>query len=168
MITKNTALNVSLLNKFARGTVKVVNNDEVLNCVIYTRVSSKEQMDNNGSLDSQRKYCTEYTLKNRLDVKGFFGGTYESAKSDERKEFNRMLKFVKGSKAKISYLIVHSTFGLTRNEVNIIYFKKELEKVGVAIILATTNKPHYDKSSHLGESIRFLFNKYSNNLKIQG
>jgi predicted site-specific integrase-resolvase len=58
MTTKISSLNESLLNKFARGTVKVVNSDEILNCVIYTRVSSKEQMDNNGSLDSQMKYCT--------------------------------------------------------------------------------------------------------------
>ena len=40
-------------------------------------------------------YCLEYGLKNNLNIMGFFGGTYESAKTDERNEFNRMIRFVR-------------------------------------------------------------------------
>ena len=50
------------LEKFARGKVQV---DERTNfCVIYTRVSTKEQADNNLSLETQRKACDQFAIKN--------------------------------------------------------------------------------------------------------
>ena len=52
--------------------------------IIYTRVSTKEQADNNTSLTTQKKYCEEYAVKNGFEVVEYFGGTYESAKTDER------------------------------------------------------------------------------------
>ena len=58
--------------------------------MIYTRVSTKEQADNNMSLAVQRKICDEYAMKTKLEVMAFFGGTYESAKTDEREEFKRV------------------------------------------------------------------------------
>ena len=77
-------------------------------CVIYTRVSSKEQADHNGSLDTQKKYCLNYAQANKLEVVEEFGGTYESAKSDaDRKQFQRMLNFVKRRKD-ISTIVVFS------------------------------------------------------------
>lgn len=80
--------------QFAKGKV-VQDAKSNNNAVIYTRVSSKEQADTNQSLETQRKYCAEYGIKNNMNVLGFFGGTYESAKTDERNEFNRMIKFLK-------------------------------------------------------------------------
>ena len=100
--------NGSLLKQFAKGKGAEEKDLSIQNCVIYTRVSSKEQMDTNQSLEWQKKYCLDYAIKNNLDIKGYFGGTYESAKSDERKEFTRMLKFVKASKEKILFILVYS------------------------------------------------------------
>ncbi|MGB3946347.1 MAG: recombinase family protein, partial [Bacteroidia bacterium] len=74
----------TLLGKFAKG--KVFKDERTNNCVIYTRVSTKEQADNNLSLETQRKACDQFAIKNDLLVKGYFSGTYESAKNDERKE----------------------------------------------------------------------------------
>jgi predicted site-specific integrase-resolvase len=68
-----------------------------LTCVIYTRVSSKEQADTNMSLDTQRKYCERFAQKNGYTIIGYFGDTYESAKTDERREFNKILALVKKS-----------------------------------------------------------------------
>ena len=77
-------------------------------CVIYTRVSSKEQADNNGSLETQMKYCEQYAISNKLEVVERFGGTYESAQSDDnRKEFQRMLAYVKKNQ-KVRTIIVYS------------------------------------------------------------
>jgi site-specific DNA recombinase len=55
-----------------------------------------------------KKVFTEYAQKNEFEIKGYYVGTYESAKTDERKEFGRMLKFVKTSKEKIVYILVYS------------------------------------------------------------
>src|SRR5947209_2209210 len=97
---------IILFDQFAKG--KKQFEVKTNNCVIYTRVSTKEQADNNMSLETQRKMCEQFTQKSKFIIMGCFGGTYESAKTDERKEFNRMLQFVKKSRVKISYIIVYS------------------------------------------------------------
>lgn len=159
--------NALLLNKFAKGKQSDTIVTEVLNCVIYTRVSSKEQMDTNQSLEWQKKYCEEYAIKNKLNIKGYFGGTYESAKSDERKEFNRMLKFVKASKEEITYILVYSLDRFSRTGDSAIYIASELKKVGVNIMAVT--QP-IDTNSHAGalqQNIQFIFSKYDNDLRRQ-
>lgn len=156
-----------LLKKFAKGKQEEEKSSELLNCVIYTRVSSKEQMDTNQSLEWQKKYCDEYAIKNKLNVRGYFGGTYESAKSDERQEFNRMLKFVKASREKISYILVYSLDRFSRTGDSAIYIASELKKVGINIMAVT--QP-IDTNSHAGalqQNIQFIFSKYDNDLRRQ-
>src|SRR5436190_11754419 len=72
--------------------------------VIYTRVSSKEQADKNLSLDFQRKTIEEYARRNDVAIVSYFGGTYESATTDGRKEFLRMLDFIKKNKGTVSHI----------------------------------------------------------------
>lgn len=137
------------------------------NAVIYTRVSSKEQAENNMSLETQKKYCTEYGTKNNLHILGYFGGTYESAKTDERNEFNRMIKFVKSSKEKISYILVYSLDRFSRSGENAIYISSQLKKEGITIVSVTQPM---DVSSHTGtlqQNIHFIFSKYDNDLRMQ-
>ena len=59
-------------------------------CFTYDRVSSRDQMVNGNSLAWQFERLDEHALKNNLVIKNKYGGTYESAKTDERKEFKRM------------------------------------------------------------------------------
>jgi len=94
-----------LFKTFAKGSLKTKVKGS--NCVIYTRVSTKEQADNNLSLDTQKKACELYAKKSGLQIMAYYGGTFESAKTDERKQFNNMLTFVKKSKEKVSHIIVY-------------------------------------------------------------
>ena len=57
---------------FAKG--KKVQKFKGSNCVIYTRVSTKEQADNNLSLETQRRACQQYSLKSKYIIAGYFGG----------------------------------------------------------------------------------------------
>lgn len=135
--------------------------------VIYTRVSSKEQADNNLSLEIQKKFCIEYSERNKLKVKGYFGGTYESAKTDERNEFNRMLRFVKNQKEKINYILVYTLDRFSRSGGNAIYIASELKKLGIQIVSVTQPM---DASTHTGtlqQNIQFIFSKYDNDLRKQ-
>ena len=137
------------------------------NCVIYTRVSTKEQAETNNSLEWQSKHCVAYAVKQNLRVLGQFGGTYESAKSDERKEFNRMLKFVKGSREQISVILVYSIDRFSRTGDSAIYIASELQKTGVRIV--AVSQP-IDTTSHAGalqQNIQFIFSKYDNDLRRQ-
>ena len=155
------------LNQFAKGKQDVATQTVIQNCVIYTRVSSKEQADTNQSLEWQKKYCDEYAIKHNLNVLGCFGGTYESAKSDERKEFNRMLKFVKTCRQPIRYILVYSLDRFSRTGDSAIYISSELKKTGVNIMAVT--QP-IDTNSHAGalqQNIQFIFSKYDNDLRRQ-
>ena len=48
-------------------------------CVIWTRVSTKYQEDNGASLSDQKKKCELFAKQNGYTIKGYFGGTHESA-----------------------------------------------------------------------------------------
>src|SRR5689334_7116592 len=91
------------------------------NCVIYTRVSTKEQADNNLSLETQKKGCDLYVQKSKYNMLAYFGGTYESAQTDERKEFKRMIDFCKSHKQGVSYIIVYSLERFSRTGDNAIW-----------------------------------------------
>ncbi len=135
------------------------------NVVIYTRVSSKEQAETNQSLETQKKYCLEYALKRNLNILGFFGGTYESAKTDERNEFNRMIRFVKNQKEGVSLILVYSLDRFSRTGDNAIFISSELKKRGISILSVT--QP-IDVSTHSGvlqQNIQFIFSKYDNDLR---
>ncbi len=82
-----------IFDAFAKGK-KSAHKIRGTNCVIYTRVSSRDQTDNL-SLATQLKGCNAYAGKMGYKILAEFGGTYESAETDERKEFTSMLSFVK-------------------------------------------------------------------------
>jgi site-specific DNA recombinase len=154
-----------LIKPFAKGVAKSQNASSSKNAVIYTRVSTKEQADTNQSLETQKKYCLEYSLKNKLNVLEFFGGTYESAKTDERNEFNRMIKFVKNQREGVSFILVYSLDRFSRTGDNAIFISSELKKRGISILSVT--QP-IDVSTHSGilqQNIQFIFSKYDNDLR---
>ena len=134
------------------------------NAVIYTRVSSADQEDNT-SLASQKKHCELYAERRGLNVVGYFGGTYESAKTDDRKEFNRMLTFVKRSK-NINYVIVYSYERFSRSGINGASIADDLLKQYGVITLATTQE--LDPTTPAGsfqQKILFLFGQMDNELR---
>ena len=152
-----------IFNQFAKG--QKIEKAKTNNCVIYTRVSTKEQADNNMSLQTQRRYCEQSAAKNAYSIMGYFGGTYESAKTDERKEFNTMLSFVKKSREKISYIIVYSVDRFSRSGANAIYIAQQLKKQGVTIISVTQPTDTTTASGSLQQNIQFIFSEYDNQLR---
>jgi site-specific DNA recombinase len=154
-----------LIQSFAKGKASDNSKQRIRNAVIYTRVSTKEQAETNQSLETQKKYCLQYALKQDLNVLGFFGGTYESAKTDERNEFNRMIRFVKNQKEGISVILVYSLDRFSRTGDNAIFISSALKKQGISIVSVT--QP-IDVSTHSGvlqQNIQFIFSKYDNDLR---
>src|SRR6266567_1274905 len=78
------------------------------NCIIYTRVSSKEQ-ELGYSLDTQKRNIETFKEQRKFNCLAYFGGFYESASKGEREEFKRMIDFAKKSKQKVSYILVAHT-----------------------------------------------------------
>ena len=152
-----------IFNQFGKGSK--IEKVKTSNCVIYTRVSTKEQADNNMSLQTQRRYCEQFANKNCYTIMGYFGGTYESAQTDERKEFNTMLSFVKKSREKVSYIIVYSVDRFSRSGANAIYIAQQLKRQGVIILSVTQPTDTTTASGSLQQNIQFIFSEYDNQLR---
>ncbi len=130
--------------------------------VILTRVSSRDQMINGASLETQKKYCDEFADKKELNVVAYFGGTYESAKTDDRKEFQRMLTFVKRNK-RISYIIVYNYDRFSRTGGNGIAINENLmKKHGVTTLSVMQPIDPSTTTGALQQDMLYLFNKYDN------
>jgi len=131
------------------------------NAVIYTRVSSHSQEDNT-SLASQKKYCENFAERRGLKVLEYFGGTYESAKTDDRKEFNKMLSYVKRSK-NISYVVVYSYERFSRSGINGASIADDLlKKYGVITLAVTQELDPTTPSGSFQQKILFLFGQMDN------
>lgn len=135
------------------------------NCVIYTRVSTKEQADSNLSLHTQKKNCELFCERLSYKVIAYFGGTYESAQNDERKEFKKMLDFVKKSKQKISYIIVYSMDRFSRSGANAIYIASKLRESGIRVVSVTQPTDTLTPSGNLQQNIHFIFSEYDNQIR---
>src|ERR1700761_7750627 len=97
---------LAIFNRFGKGEKAAV--AKGTNCVVYTRVSSADQV-HNLSLETQLKACLDYAQRHGLSVLKRFGGTHESAKTnDDRAEFTAMINFVKKSRERISFILVYS------------------------------------------------------------
>ncbi|MFN4313309.1 MAG: recombinase family protein, partial [Chitinophagaceae bacterium] len=136
--------------------------------VLYTRVSSKEQHDKNLSLDWQRKTIDEFATRNQFNVLECFGGTFESAKTDGRKEFVRMLDYIRSRKGKVSHILVYLLDRFSRTGGGAIKLAKDLrEKYGVTIIAVTQPIDTSNPGGVFQQNMQFLFSEYDNQLRRQ-
>jgi site-specific DNA recombinase len=156
---------ISLLASFSKG-AQQLSITRGTNCVIYTRVSTKEQADNNLSLETQIKACSLYAEKSHYHVLANFGGTYESAQNDERKEFTSMLSYVKKSKEKVSFILVYSLERFSRND-NSIWLSGQLRKLGIEIVSVTQPIDTSNPSGQMQQKMLFLFGEFDNQLRKQ-
>ncbi|TPN86330.1 recombinase family protein [Aquimarina algicola] len=155
--------NLEIFRKFAKNKRQITERKEK-KAVIYTRVSTKEQMENNASLETQKKYCEAYASKKGYEVVEYFGGTYESAKSDERKEFQKMLTFVKRRKD-ISSIIVYSYDRFSRTGANGAYISNELKKKGITTQSATQEVDAKSSAGTFQQNLYYMFSQFDNELR---
>lgn len=134
--------------------------------VTYSRVSSKEQHDTNLSLETQNKAMEEYARRNNKTILASFGGTYESAKTDGRKEFQRMLDFIGKNKGRVSQILVYLTDRFSRTGGAAIKLAEDLrQKYGVTIYAIAQPTDTRDESGVFSQNLQFLFSHYDNRLR---
>jgi site-specific DNA recombinase len=132
--------------------------------IIYTRVSTKEQAENNTSLSTQKQYCEDYALKNGYEVAEYFGGTYESAKTDERKEFQRMIKYAKQNST-IGFILIYSYDRFSRSGANASYIADELKKHGITLIAVTQKVDTSNAGGIMQQDFFFLLSRFDNEMR---
>lgn len=134
------------------------------NCIIYTRVSSKEQ-EAGFSLETQKREIELFCSKSNLTILSYFGGVFESAKTDEREEFNRMLKFARNTKEKVSYIMVYSVDRFSRSGANAIYIADNLRKENIKILAVTQPSDTFTATGKMQQNMQFIFSEYDNDLR---
>ena len=101
--------------------------------VIYCRVSTKEQVDEGGSLGTQEKICKEYANKNGYDVIKVFVEEGESAKTANRTELKKLFNYCAEKKNLVSTLIIYKLDRVSRNTDDYSQIRILLKKYGVEI-----------------------------------
>jgi len=106
--------------------------------VIYTRVSSKDQVDNY-SLDTQERACREFAAHAGYDVVKVFTERGESAKTADRTELQAMLKYVADNARLLGAVIVYAVNRLARNSTDHGNLRVQLGQYGVCLQSTTEN-----------------------------
>ena len=102
------------------------------NCVVWTRVSTKHQEDNGGSLETQKKFCDDYASRCGYKILGRYGGKHESAKTPG-KMIREMYDKVKKNPS-ISTILVSEFDRLSRCGWQASKIIDELRGMGIIII----------------------------------
>jgi len=133
-------------------------------CFSYDRVSSKDQMTHGNTLVWQYERIDDFATKNNYQIKKRSGGTYESAKTDERKEFQRMLEDVKKDKS-ISTILVYSYDRFSRSGANGIFLLENLKKLGVKIVAVTQDVDSTTPTGNFQQNLDMLLSKLDNDMR---
>ncbi len=115
----------------------MTNDKEIVkNCYVWTRVSTKYQQDNGGSLDDQSKKCENFAREHHFTIAGYFGGKHESAKTPG-KLVKEMISAVKKNK-NVRYILVSQADRFSRNAGQGISILNDLIAHGIVVVEVTT------------------------------
>ena len=131
--------------------------------VVWTRVSTKEQAENNNSLEIQKKECELYAKRNNIQIVDYFGGTNESAKK-EGKLYQEMIAKVAKMKD-VNIILVYSFDRFSRAGDEGILTKRYLKSKGIYVVSVTQATDPDNPAGEFMENILFLFNQFENNLR---
>ena len=133
--------------------------------VIWTRVSTSYQAENNLSLETQEKACREYAERNGIEIDRIMGQTNESAKV-EGKLYEEMITYVSMNK-RINIILVYSYDRFSRAGAEAIVTKAFLKTKGISVISVTQPIDSDNMAGEFMENMLFLFNQFENNLRKQ-
>ena len=106
-----------------------------MRAVIYARFSSEKQ--NEASIEGQLRECLDYAKYNGIEVIGEYVDRAISAKTDNRPDFQRMIK--DSNKHLFDTVLVWKLDRFARNRYDSAYYKNILKKNGVRVISAKEN-----------------------------
>ncbi len=130
------------------------------NCVIWTRVSTKRQEDNGGSLDDQKCKCEAFAKQHNYNIKGYFGGTHESAKTPGPL-MNQMYDAIKKDKS-ITHIIVSQIDRFSRNTGQASTIIDELYHRNVIVVEALTGLDSSTREGMLMINVKLSLAKWDN------
>lgn len=103
-----------------------------MKAVIYARYSSDNQREE--SIEGQIRECTAYADYNDLEIIGTYIDRAYSARTDNRPEFQRMIK--ESYRKQFEVVLVWKLDRFARDRFDSAYYKRILKKNGVRVISA--------------------------------
>jgi DNA invertase Pin-like site-specific DNA recombinase len=107
------------------------------------------------------KYIFDYATRNNIEIVHSYGLTFESAKTDDRKEFNKMISDAKRNR-KINTILVFDLDRFSRSGGGAIVLKDELLEEGIYLHSVTQPIDISTDSGVLMQDIHFIMGKYDN------
>ena len=128
-----------------------------MNCIIYSRVSTKDQADTGYSLEAQRKECTKFALNNDFQVDKVFTERGESAKTQDRTQLLKMIEYSVKHKKKLSALIIWKYDRLARNLGDQTELVKNFSMLNIRVLSVTEN----NEESSIGKLMRNIIGSFA-------
>lgn len=132
-----------------------------MNAVIYARYSSHNQTEQ--SIEGQLRDCYEYAKRNEYTVVGEYIDRAISGSTDERPDFQRMIK--DASKRQFERVIVWKLDRFARNRYDSATYKHKLKQYGVKVVSAMENVGEGDESILLEALLEASAEYYSADLR---
>ena len=100
--------------------------------VIYARFSTNKQREE--SIEGQVRVCSEMAISKELNICHVYADRGESGRSDERTEFQVMMKDAESGL--FDFIICYKNDRFARNRYDAIMYKHKLKKIGVTVLFA--------------------------------
>jgi site-specific DNA recombinase len=137
--------------------------------LIYTRVSSDEQV-NNMSLSEQERQCRNFVTHNKdftdLRVEKIFVEEGESAKTANRTKLKELLEYCRENKEIVGHVVVYKLDRLARNVQDHVAISALLRKMGI-ILWSATEPINSSTTGKLMENVLASFAQFDNDVRSE-
>ena len=134
-----------------------------MNCLIYLRVSTKEQAEGGYSIPAQREACLKFIREKNWVFVDEYADRGESARTRDRPQLQEMLSRVRNEK-NIDVLIVHRIDRLARNLEDHVAIKAILKRSDTALVSVVENIEDSASGRFLEGIHALMAEYYSSNL----
>lgn len=141
------------------------NGTQIKRAVAYARFSSNNQREE--SIDAQLRAIREYCEKNGIQLVQVFTDEAVSAKTDNRDNFQQMVKGIIKGAYKVDAVLVHKFNRFARNKYDSALYKKRLKDVGVRVISVTQNIDETPEGELLEGFLEVIDQYYNANLAAE-
>lgn len=131
--------------------------------VIYARYSSDNQREE--SVEGQIRECSDYAKYNGITIIGTYIDRAQSAKTDNRPEFQRMIR--DSAKNLFDVAIIWKLDRFARNRYDSAHYKRILKKNGVKVISAKENISDSPEGIILESMLEGMAEYYSAELAVK-
>ncbi len=135
------------------------------NCIIYCRVSSKEQVEGT-SLETQERLCREFAARSGWNVTQIFVELGESAKSADRTEFNKAIALCNAKKDSVGFFVVYKLDRFARNQEDHAIVRGMLRRAGTELRSATERIDESPMGKAM-EGIMSVIAELDNNVRME-